>query len=172
MERNYLEPWVFPQLERLAMLRPARVEQLILKLLEAEPTLKRELTIMAVEEGLLASGDAAAILHETEEAVKADAAKMRETLERESSHSLIAKDKKGVAKLTGKHVAVWEIVREYRIAGSVEQVCQMFQTLSEWDVRAALSYAGRNPDEIGAQMREYEEHLERARAAYPFAKVN
>jgi uncharacterized protein (DUF433 family) len=81
----------------------------------------------------------------------------------------VKKDVGGVARLVSSPVAIWEVVREYRRLGAVDQVLEYMPMLSELDVRAALSYAGRNPDEIGRDIKRYEEHLERTRAAYPFA---
>lgn len=167
-----IAPWTFPQLERMALLRPHRMDELLARLMQVEPGLARELAAMAVEEGVLSLDAAAQSLNLSAEEFAADVEAMRTQMEREAGEALIVRDQKGVARLTSQHVAVWELVMEYRRAGSVEMVRSVFPSLSETEVRAALSYAGRNPDEIGAQIRTYEEHVERARAAYPFAQVN
>ena len=88
----------------------------------------------------------------------------------EKQCQVIEHDDHDVAKIVGKHVTVWEIVREYRRAGSVDAMRGAFPGLSEGELRAALLYAGRNPDEIGAQIKAYDEIVERSKAAYPFAK--
>jgi uncharacterized protein (DUF433 family) len=70
----------------------------------------------------------------------------------------IHKDERGVARIRATQVAVWEVVRTFRTLGSVEELKAKFVVLTEGELRAALAYAGQNPDEISAQINRYEEY--------------
>lgn len=167
-----LPTWIFPQLERLAVERPDRLAEVIAHLLEHVLGLESELTAMAVEEELLSADEGAGHLGISVEDMESAVHQIKEVLMRETAHARIARDANGVARIVDEHVAVWEVVREYRRLGAVEAVSQVMPMLSEVDIRLALTYAGRNPDEIGVLIQNYEAHQERARAAYPFARVN
>lgn len=162
-----MEPWLLPQLRRMAITHPERLDAVLQEVIDNHPELFEELAIIALDSGDLTPGQAAEVL-------ATDPQKVEELLKQyrqkaaESVGVLIGKDIQGVARVPGKHVTVWEIVRAYRKMGSVAALRAMLPGLSEDEVRAALAYAGENPDEIGAQIREYEALVERTRAAYPF----
>lgn len=162
--------WIIPQLERLAKSHPERIDDLIESLRHLRPDIFDELHLMAVEHGQLSHEDAAARLHADIAVVETRLETYRRAMTFATESQVIEKDRHDVAKIVNKHVTVWEIVREYRRTDSVEAMRGAFPGLSEGELRAALIYAGRNPDEIGAQIRAYEEVLERSKAAYPFAK--
>jgi len=166
---NSREPWLIPQIQRLAHTNPDQFRELVQTLQSHAPDVYETLAIMAVEHGELTPSECAVCLCTDERAVdfrlevyRKDAAESEDTV-------LIQSDAGGVARLAASQVTVWEVVREYRKAGSVENLKSAFPGLSESELRAALFYAGRNPDEIGAKIREYEEFIQRTKTAYPFA---
>jgi uncharacterized protein (DUF433 family) len=84
----------------------------------------------------------------------------------------VAKDSSGVARVQGSVVAVWEIVRAFRKSGSVQALMAVFPGLTEREIRAALAYAGREPDEVGAQIQAFEDfrsQMNRRRDSHEFA---
>ena len=83
---------------------------------------------------------------------------------------VVTKDSQGVAHIAGSPVAVWEIVRVFRRVSSVENLKAAYIGLSERELRTALAYAGKYPDEIGQQIELYEDSR-RAREAYGFSTV-
>lgn len=162
--------WALPTLERLARSHPERIDEFLEAVRASRPDLFDELHLMAVEHGNLSREEAAVRLHAEPSAVETRLQVYREALTFESESQVIERDRQGVARISGKHVTVWEIVREYRRTDEVDAMGSTFPGLTEGDIRAALIYAGRHPDEIGAQIRKYEEMVERNKAAYPFAK--
>ncbi|MCW5936473.1 MAG: DUF433 domain-containing protein [Fimbriimonadaceae bacterium] len=163
--------WALSQLERLARNEPDKLEVLLTKIKESLPDLYGELVLMSVESGQTSEVDAARLLDTDPVSVGMRLESFRLSVgENQLGH--IVHDVHGVAKIEDKQVTVWEIVREFRRAGTVSAMRDQFPALNEVELRAALAYAGRNPDEIGGQIRAYEELVERSRAAYPFAKTS
>lgn len=164
-----VKPWILPQVERMALERPGRIASALASIFTHDPDLEIELTAMAVQEDMVELNEAAVYLNLSPEALAKRVTALSEQEELSDDMARVKKDVGGVARLVSSPVAIWEVVREYRRLGAVDQVLECMPMLSELDVRAALSYAGRNPDEIGRDIKRYEEHLERTRAAYPFA---
>ncbi len=162
--------WIIPQLERMAKSEPHRFEELVLAIGSARPDIFDELHLMAVEHGQLSETEVAERLNSELAVVKVRLDSYREASTFAIESQVIEKDRNDVARIIGKQIAVWEIVREYRKRDSVDAMRGAFPLLSEGEMRAALIYAGRNPDEIGSQIRAFEEILERNKAAYPYAK--
>jgi uncharacterized protein (DUF433 family) len=162
--------WLIPQLERLGKTDSRRIEELLDVVRAYRPDLLDELALMAVEHGQLTHEEAAEILGSDTVVVAIRLQTLRDAFDEAVQGQTIVKDKNGVAKIDGKPVSVWEVVREYRRTDSVDAMKGALGSLTESEIRAALVYAGRNPDEIGAQIRAYEEVVERSKAAYPFAK--
>jgi len=162
--------WVIPQLERLAKSDAGRIDELLDVVRAYRPDLFDELTLLAVEHGQLSHEEAAEVLGSDTVVVAIRLQTLRDAFDEVVQGQTIVKDKNGVAKIDGKPVSVWEVVREYRRTDSVDAMKGAFGSLTECEIRAALLYAGRNPDEIGGQIRAYDEVVERSKAAYPFAK--
>jgi uncharacterized protein (DUF433 family) len=167
-----IAPWMATQLERMATMRPQRMAQLLASLYAAHPELEIELAAMAVDDELITADEAAKSLNISQQVVDEAVEAFRSNLAVEASEAVLVKDVNGVARLAKHHIAVWEVVRAYREHSSVSAVVAAFPGLSQWDVRAALGYAGNNPNEIGELVEQYEQYLERTRAAYPFAQVD
>lgn len=74
------------------------------------------------------------------------------------------------ATVVGTGWDVWQIVVAVRDFGSAEGLTEVFN-LTEREVRAALSYAERFPEEIEQQIAENERPIEELRRDYPFAEV-
>ena len=162
--------WILPQLERLARSHPEKLDDLLESIRDSRPDLFDELHLMAIEHGQLSRAEVAEMLGADSSVVETRLKVYREAMTFATESQVIQKDRHGVARIADKHITVWEVVREYRRTDEVEAMGATFPGLSEGEIRAALIYAGRNPDEIGAQIRAYEELLERNKAAYPFAK--
>lgn len=164
-----VKPWILPQVERMALERPGRIASALAAIFANDPDLEIELTAMAVEENMLELHEAAVHLGMSPDELEKRVTALSEHQDLSDDMARIKKDVGGVARLVSSPVAIWEVVREYRRVGAVDQVLESMPMLSELDVRAALSYAGRNPDEIGREIKRYDDHVERTRAAYPFA---
>jgi uncharacterized protein (DUF433 family) len=150
----------------MSKIRPEALDRILALALEEEPDLERDLALLAAYHGDLSIDECAEVLGCPCQDVLAGV----ETLSATSEEADIVKhDAKGVARVGAPKVAVWEITREFRKVGSVSELHTRFPRLSESEIRAALSYCGRNPDEIAAQISAYEEIAARAKAAYPFA---
>lgn len=150
----------------MSRLRPEALDRLLASALKDEPELERDLALLAVYHGDLAESECAEILGCPCTEIQSGV----EHLQASSDESdFISHDAKGIARVGDSHVAVWEIVREFRKVGSVSELNSRFPRLRESEVRAALNYCGRNPDEVAAQISAYEEIAARAKAAYPFA---
>lgn len=162
------EPWQAAEIARLAKSRPDQFQRLISVIQVHAPEVYEQLAIMAVEHGGMSSSECAACLETDEQAVDFRLEIYRRDASEGDSTVLITSDKSGTARLAASQITVWEVVREYRKLGSVERLKSAFPSLSESELRAALVYAGRNPDEIGAKLMQYEEHIQRTKAAYPF----
>lgn len=162
--------WILPQLERLARSHPERLDDLLESLRATHPDLFDELHLMAIEHGQLSRAEVASKLGADPSSVEARLQAYRDAMTFSTESQVIEKDRHGVARIADKQITVWEIVREYRRTDEVDAMRSAFPGLTEGEIRAALIYAGRNPDEIGAQIRLYDELLERNKAAYPFAK--
>jgi len=166
---NENESWLIEQIVRLAHSNPERFRQLVDVVQSEAPEIYEELAIMAVEHGQMTPSECAVCLATDEQSVDF----RLEVYRRDASESidtvLIQSDPAGVARLAASQVTVWEVVREYRKVGSVANLKTAFPGLTESELRAALVYAGRNPDEIGAKIKQYEEFIQRTKTAYPFA---
>jgi uncharacterized protein (DUF433 family) len=163
------EHWLVPEIERLARSGPDRIEGILQALRSAAPEVHCELVLMALDNGNLSQEEAASRLG-TDEVTVAIRLELFRQSHSESNSQTIVHDKNQVARIANKHVAVWEIVREFRRAGSVGAMRDSFPTLTELELRTALAYAGRHPDEIAGRIAEYERLLERSRSLYPFDK--
>ncbi len=164
-----IEPWLISQIGQLAKSNPERFRQLIEVIQAHSPEIYEELAIMAVEHGQMTASECAVCLETDEKAVDFRLEVYRRDASENIDTVLIHSDLGGVARLAASQVTVWEVVREYRKVGSVESLKTAFPGLTESELRAALVYAGRNPDEIGAKIKQYEEFIQRTKTAYPFA---
>lgn len=160
-------PWQASQLLRLASFDPERAETIMNTLWAMYPSLRAELAISAVDAGELTVTEAAETLGiEIDEVErKLEAFQMQR---RECAHSRIIETQRGPC-VDEAHVAVWEIVREYRKLGSVERLTEAFPSLTHGQLGAALAYARAHPEEIELAIARYEETRQRKREEYPFS---
>jgi uncharacterized protein (DUF433 family) len=165
---HVLEPWQFTQLKRLATFDPERVETNMNTLWNAYPGLFEEVCVSAVDQEQLTISRCAELLGVTEVRVEEMLSNFRSRPPQ--PQAAVVRDERAVARLAEGHVAVWEIVREYRKLGSVERLVDSFTSLSRGELAAALKYAEQNPGEIEGQIARYEELLSKRRTEYPFAR--
>ena len=165
---HVLEPWQFSQLKRLATFDPERIETTMNVVWNSAPGLFEEVCVSGVDQEQLTVSRCAELLGVPEERVEELLRQFRSRPPQPAS--AVVRDDRAVARLAEGHVAVWEIVREYRKLGSVERLVDSFTTLSRGELAAALKYAEQNPAEIEAQIARYEEILAKRRAEYPYAR--
>lgn len=165
-----LEPWQLLQLQRLAKLDPERVESLLNTLFHQYPSLFGELAIAAVDQEQLTIGECADRLGITEDLVEQRRAEWHRRLVSTTDTAVVVHEgTKPVARLAEGHLAVWEVVREYRKVGSVEALRNSFPGVSEVELAGALRYAQDHTQEIEDHIQAYEKLLALKRAEYPFA---
>ncbi|MBL8065575.1 MAG: DUF433 domain-containing protein [Chthonomonadaceae bacterium] len=162
--------WLVPQLEKLSKSRPDRIDDILAVLKRERPEIFEEIVLIAIDHGHISRLQAAELLGAELQGVEFRLQVFRDAYEADAESQVIELNRQGVAHIAGKHVTVWEIVREYRQAGSVDEIRGAFPALTEGELRAALAFAGRNPDEIGSQILAYEEFVKRSHEAYPFAR--
>ncbi len=165
-----LEPWQLLQLQRIAKFDPERVESFLNTLWTQYPGLLHELAISAVDQEQLSVDECADRLNVSAESVHEHLLQFRHcsrTIECAVVHD---ESSKAVARLAEGRVAVWELVREYRKLGSVEELQSAFPMLAQGELAAALRYAQENSEEIQALIDEYEMVLAKRRAEYPYAR--
>lgn len=148
--------WILPQLKRLSRMKPAAFEGLVSHLREFHPSLYEELCLMAVEHGDMEYADCAVCLATDFSALAVRLEIYRSDTGNDDRAILIEADESQVAKLVDSGIFVWEIVREYRRLGSLDALKSAYASLTEAELRAALRYADRNPQEIEAKIGEYE----------------
>lgn len=165
-----IDLWLVDQLRRMAKTQPERFEGFVRSLQQALPAEFEELALMAVDEGSLQASDCAVVLMVDSEELNVRLEGYRNNTD-DLPDGLIEIDGNRVARIVDTQVAVWEVVRVFRRVGSVAELKQAYNSLSERELRAALAYAGNNPDEIAASIEQYEAVVNRAREAYPFAAV-
>lgn len=163
-----VEPWMMLQVERLAKSRPESLARLLCALRRQHPEAFEEMVLLALEHGDLTSAEAGVQLGISEAEVSTRHERLRSKVCDGEEYSLIAFDGNGVAKVKGTVVAVWEVVRQFRRSQSVAELHAMFPSLTEMEVRSALAYAGRNPDQIHGQIRAFEEFRTGGSAALGF----
>ena len=165
------ESWQLRQLRRLAQFDTERVETMLNTVWNSYPGLLDELAIAAVDQEQLSVGDCALLLQIPSVEVEKCLIEFRSrTTPKQCDWAVVVEDGSSVAKLADSHIAVWEIVREYRKLGSVERLTEAFPSLPKSELAAALVYAEQNPGEIETQIIRYEEMLEKKRSKYPFMR--
>lgn len=165
-----LEPWQLLQLQRLAKLDPERVESLLNTLFRQYPGLYGDLAIMAVDQEQITVVECAESLGVSEELVEQKrTAWRRSQLATSETAVIVQAGHHPTAKLAEGHVAVWEVIREYRKVGSLEALRDSFPAVSEVELASAIRYAQEHLAEIDAQIEAYERMLALKRAEYPFA---
>lgn len=164
-----VENWQLNQLQRLAVLDPGRVEELLNHLYGIQPTLLLDLAISAVDQEELSVPQCSALTGLSEEQVE-DALRSHRNREMRSEAAVVIDEEKHIARLVKGGVAVWEVVRIYRQKGSIASLASAFPGLPMSELIAALAYAEKNPGEIEDMITRYEEARQRKHVEYPFVK--
>jgi len=155
--------WQIHELRRLATLDPERAERAMNAVWEADPELYEHLAVMAVDQDLLSMNEGARLLGVDQAALVEHLAHLRRQ-ERGSERMIVMEG--GAARLEESHLAVWEIVREFRRIGSVEGLEDSFPALSRAEIATALKYAQAHPQEIENEIHRYEAAIHRKLAVY------
>ena len=158
------EEWQVAQLERLSHVDREATEAALNSLWDARPDLLERLTLSAIDEDQLSLSRAAEVLGISERGVEFKlAAHRRRTLK---AQCIVVSDGSN-AQMADGGLPIWEMVRVYRILGSIDRVLDSLSGVSRDSLESALAYADRNPDEIEDQIRRYESALEVRRAELP-----
>lgn len=140
----------------MARQQPDRLKALLAPMKTQMPGLYEELLLSAVEHGDLDQDSAAEALGVTLEGLHDRLELYRLRVSVADVDGIVSLDVQGVARLRGTIIPVWEIVRAFRKVGSVTELALLFPSIPESSLRAALQYCGRHPDEIAAQIQNYE----------------
>lgn len=162
------ESWQLRQLQRLAQIDAERVETMMNTLWNSYPGLLADIAIAAVDQEQLSVDACAALLEVSPSEVDNRLIDFRNRAS--ASEQAVVVESGSCAKLADSHIAVWEIVREFRKLGSVERLTEAFPSLPKTELAAALVYAEQNPGEIETQISRYEEILQKKRSEYPFMR--
>lgn len=145
------------QVQRMARTRPRRLTAILFQLRESNPEAFEEMILTALEHGDITCDQCAHELGLDQEALAARQEAFRQRLSDSDESPVISRDPHGTARVNGTMIAVWEIVRKFRKSSSVSDLRDSFSSLTELELRAALAYAGRNPDEIQGQISAFDE---------------
>ncbi len=151
------DTWMIAQVQRLAKTRPEKLTAILSQLRESLPEAYEELLLTALEHGDLTFSECAGRLGVDQAELKERQESYRTLLSEANEFPMIAKDSQGTARVIGTMIAVWEIVRKFRRAASVLSLKESFPSLTELELRSALAYAGRHPDEVQSHITAYEE---------------
>lgn len=151
------DAWMISQVQRMARTRPGRLTAILFQLRESHPDAFEEMVLTALEHGDLSCDRSAQELGVDQADLAAKQEAFRQMLSDSVESPVISKDSHGTARVNGTMIAVWEIVRKFRKSSSVSDLRDSFNSLTELELRAALAYAGRNPDEIQGQISAFDE---------------
>lgn len=152
---------MLPQLRRLSRTKPGAFQDLVTHIREFHPDIFEELCLMGVEHGDLEQSDCAVCLSTDVSQLAMRLEIYRSEAGNDENVILIGIDENGVACLLDSGIFVWEIVREHAKLGSLEALKDSYASLTEAELRAALRYADRHPDEIQRKIKAYEERFVR-----------
>lgn len=152
---------MLPQLRRLARVKPESFEVIVGHVREFHPGLYEELCLMALEQGDISQSECAVCLATDVSHLAVRLEIYRNDVGDSGNPILIEVDENGVACLVDSRIFVWEIEREFRKLGSIDALKESYTGLTEGELRAALRYAERHPDEIERKIRAYEDRFER-----------
>jgi len=163
------DSWQLRQLQRLAQVDAERVETMLNTLWNSYPGLFADLAVAAVDQEQLSVDACATLLQVDPAEVDRRLIDFRNRAASPGDQAVVV-EAGSCAKLADSHIAVWEIVREFRKLGSVERLTEAFPSLPKTELAAALIYAEQNPGEIETQISRYEEILQKKRSEYPFMR--
>lgn len=164
-----LDHWQLNQLQRLAKQDPERIERILNQVWAEHPGLFEELAIAAVDQEMLPVEQCADLLKTTPEAILERRASMRRAALRVDC-AIEFDEATKMARITDSKIAVWEVVRQFRITNSIEAVVEALPSLTEAQVAAAVKYADEHPREIDSLIHAYEVVRGKRKEAYPFAR--
>jgi uncharacterized protein (DUF433 family) len=145
--------WPISQLVNLVKHSPQAGAPVVQFLKNSCPETYQQLAILALDSGEISLAEVAKELGIPESTV----ANLYENYVREQSSERRNISKlDGVAILTSCRVAVWEVEREYRRAGSIEALESLFPGIPPRELRCAIKYAAANSEEVEAQISRFE----------------
>ncbi|MCB0825649.1 MAG: DUF433 domain-containing protein [Armatimonadetes bacterium] len=160
------EPWLITELKRLAITQPEKFDQIADHLRAFHGPLFEKLALSALEHGVLEPEECAICLATDVSSVAMRLEIFRRDVSEDGNTLLIEKDARGVARVTGSEVKVWEIVREYRKRGSIEDLAEAYSGFTAAELRAALRYGEEHTEEIDAKIHEYESFFANAKNSF------
>jgi uncharacterized protein (DUF433 family)/predicted HTH domain antitoxin len=170
------EPWQLKQLVRLSQHTPHRAQEVLNLIWSSQPNLYSELAIAAVDQEQLSVDRCAEILQLSVIEVEALLVSYRQsshqpTLETPTPVTQAVVHGEGaLARLPESGVAVWEVVRKYRQAGSWQALLEAFPSVNVNELSMALEYANEHRQEVNSAIEHYEAMLEKRKSLYPYAR--
>lgn len=144
--------WTLRQLERLEARAPGSTAEALRELLANHPALREAVVVGAAEEDQITLSEGAERL-----GLPVDDITRRVVDHRRHNGTTVDPDGgPNGPRLRGSHVAVWEIVREYRLHGSLDGLARDFPAIPRKELEAALDYAEGHSEEIEAFIDRYE----------------
>lgn len=146
------ELWTLRQLERLEARAPGSTVEALRELLANHPALREAVVVGAAEEDQISLAEGAERL-----GLPLDDLTRRVVDHRRNNGTSVDPDGgPNGPRLRGSHVAVWEIVREYRLHGSLDAIARDFPAIPHKELEAALEYAETHSEEIDSFIDRYE----------------
>ncbi len=146
------QQWTLRQLERLEARAPGATAEALRELLANHPHLREAAVVGAAEEDQITLAEGAERL-----GLPVDDLTHRVMEHRRLNGTSVDPDGgPNGPRLRGSHVAVWEIVREYRRHGSLDGLARDFPAIPQKELQAALDYAETHGEEIDSFIERYE----------------
>ena len=146
------QTWTLRQLERLEARDPGSTAEALRELLANHPALRESVVIGAAEEDQITLAEGAERLGFDPDDMTRRVVDHR----RRNGTSVDPDGGPNGPRLRGSQVAVWEIVREYRLHGSLDGLTRDFPAIPRKELEAALDYAESNPEQIEGFIDRYE----------------
>ena len=146
------QQWTLRQLERLEARAPGSTAEALRELLANHPDLREAVVVGAAEEDQITLAEGAERL-----GLPVDDITRRVVEHRRANGTSVDPDGgPNGPRLRGSHVAVWEIVREFRRHGTLDGLSRDFPAIPHKELEAALEYAETNSEEIDSFIHRYE----------------
>lgn len=160
--------WLLKQLGGLLTRQPENFSRVVGAIRRELTDEFEEMVLGAVDCGELSVENASELMMTDEAGLDSKLEIYRQEHDGLEVNILIETNERGVAEISGTKAKVWEIVLKFRELGSLEALQSSYLGLTLSELKAALRYADRYPDEIERQIEAFRKVNDRLKAAYPF----
>lgn len=162
------QTWLLKQLGGLTYRQPENFNLVVGVIRRELPDEFEEMVLGAVDCGDLSVENASELMLTDEAGLDSKLEIYRQEQDGLEVNILIETNERGVAEISGTKAKVWEIVLKFRELGSLEALQSSYLGLTQSELKAALRYSDRYPDEIERQIEAFRKVNDRLKAAYPF----